>query len=108
MYYMVYASSFGGLLMLRALQKSVQRYQPQSCIVAQRRIYGVLIAIFTFTCLNGITSFREFGPRCSKDTVYPYSFMFLMIQQVINSFMVIYMASKNFWIPLEQLENFER
>lgn len=80
MYYMLTFSNLGGLLMFRALQKSIQKHQSDISLMLQRRLYAILIVSYTFTILNGINQVRNFGPRCSPEIVYPFSFMVLMFQ----------------------------
>lgn len=103
LYFMIYFSNLGGFLILRALQKSVEQYQPIELLVAQRRIYAIMIVLYTFNMMNGVNQMHVYGPRCSEYVVYPYSFIFLMIQQLIQSILVIYMSCRDFWIPLPEL-----
>ena len=79
LYYMVLVSNIGGLFMLRALHKSVEKYQKDldvSC--GWRRVYGTLSFSYTMTILFGLGRERALGTRCSEEVIYPYSFLGLM------------------------------
>lgn len=75
---MVMCANIGGLFMLRALHKSVEKYQHVDVFCGWRRVYGTLAFSYSFTILFGLCRERALGTRCSDEIIYPYSFMALM------------------------------
>ena len=85
MYYMILLSNLGGLFMFRALHKSVQVYQAPETVSKWRRVYAILTVSYTSTILLGLCRIRGVGTRCDDTIVYPYAFLALLGQQLLQS-----------------------
>lgn len=69
-----------------------------------RRVYAILTMSYTVAILIGFNRTGGIGTRCDDGVVYPYCFLYLMIQQILQTFLMFYAGFKDFWIPLSNLE----
>jgi predicted MFS family arabinose efflux permease len=107
MYFMLLFSNLGGLFMMRALQKSVQQYAPSDVHSNLRRVYAILTMSYTVAILVGFNRYGGIGTRCDDAIVYPYCFLLLMVQQLLQTGLMYFAGFKDFWIPLRNLEQLE-